>query len=112
MAQSLQIDTLAFSKRLKEAGADEKLAEAIVEGISKVDTSDLATKTNITELRSVVKNDITQLRAEVKNVENFLRGEIAEVKVDLKTEFAALYKHLWLMGIGIVALVTALDKLL
>ncbi|WP_299085769.1 hypothetical protein [uncultured Ruegeria sp.] len=90
MAQSLQIDTLAFSKSLKKAGADEKLAEAIVEGISKVDTSDLATKTDITQLR----------------------GEIKDVKVELKTEFAALYKHLWLMGLGIVALVTALDKLL
>lgn len=61
MAQALQIDTLAFSKKLREAGADEGLAEAIVEGLSAADTSNLATKADIAEVKA----------------------EIAEVKTDL-----------------------------
>ena len=61
MANALQIDTLAFSKKLREAGADEKLADAIVEGIKDVDTSDLATKQDISE----VKSEIIESKAEI-----------------------------------------------
>ena len=61
MANALQIDTLAFSKKLREAGADEKLADAIVEGIKDVDTSDLATKQDISE----VKSEIIEAKAEI-----------------------------------------------
>lgn len=56
MAQSLRIDTLAFARRLKEAGADGRLAEAIAEGIGSTDISDLVTKRDldvkIAELKS------------------------------------------------------------
>ena len=54
MAHAIQIDTLAFAKRLQAAGADERLAEAIVEGITDADTSSLATKEDI----ALVKEDI------------------------------------------------------
>ncbi len=47
MAHALQIDTLAFTKKLREAGAEEGLAEAIVEGLSAADTSELATKSDV-----------------------------------------------------------------
>ena len=62
MAHALQIDTLAFSKKLREAGADEKLAEAIVEGITAADTSELATKADIAR----VEHDISDLKSDVK----------------------------------------------
>ena len=52
MAQSLRIDTLAFAQRLKEAGADDRLAEAIAGGIGSADISDLATKADLAELKS------------------------------------------------------------
>ncbi len=61
MAHALTIDTLAFSKSLKAAGADERLAEAIVEGLSKVDISDLATKADINELRGEIKGLDTKI---------------------------------------------------
>lgn len=53
MAHAIQIDTLAFAKKLRAAGADEKLADAIVEGLTAVDTSELVTKN---DLRSELKN--------------------------------------------------------
>ena len=52
MAHALQIDTLAFTKKLREAGAEEGLAEAIVEGLTAADTSELATKGDIAEAKA------------------------------------------------------------
>ena len=87
MAQALQIDTLAFSKKLREAGADEGLAEAIVEGLTAADTSNLATKTDVTDAESRLKAEIasvgSSLKTEIASVESSLRAEIAEVKTDL-----------------------------
>jgi len=45
----LTIDTLAFAKQLKEAGADEKLAEAIASGVSEA-RGELATKADLAAL--------------------------------------------------------------
>ena len=42
MVAAFQIDTLAYAKKLKDAGADERIAEAIVEGLMNADTSTLA----------------------------------------------------------------------
>lgn len=61
MAQTMNINSLAFSKKLRAAGASEELAEAIVEGISEVDTTNLATKGDIAD----VKKDIAELRVEI-----------------------------------------------
>lgn len=69
MNQALRFDTLAFVRRLEEAGADEKLAETIAEGLSAVDTSGLATKADLRELG-------TALRAE-------FRAGLADVRSDI-----------------------------
>ena len=74
MAQPMIIDTLKFAQKLKTAGADEKLALAIVEGVSSMDTSDLATKSDL-------RNEINGLRTELTGEINGLRGELmAEIK--------------------------------
>lgn len=77
MAHALQIDTLAFSKKLREAGADEGLAEAIVEGLTAADTSELATKADVALVKSELKQDISAVEAALKQ-------EISEVRYDLK----------------------------
>ncbi len=41
-----------------------------------------------------------------------LQKEIAELKVEIATEFKALYRYLWLVGAGIVAMVAALNAML
>ena len=94
MAQPLQIDTLAFSKSLKQAGADEQLAEAIVEGISKVDTSDLATKSDLKEVESALRGEISGLRGEM---------QVMEQRMTIKLG------SMMMIGVGIIV---ALDKLL
>jgi len=79
MAHAIQIDTLAFAKRLQAAGADERLAEAIVEGITDADTSSLATKEDI----ALVKEDIRQVET--------------AIKTDIANSHADILK--WLFGI-------------
>jgi hypothetical protein len=102
MAFAFNIDTLAFAKKLKNAGIDEQHAEAIAEGITQgvtVDISDLATKADLNEVELAMKADLNkvenslrgeikdlgaELRGEIKDLGAELRGEIAEVRMDLK----------------------------
>ena len=83
MAATLRIDTLKFARSLTDAGLSREAAEAIAEGVAGADVSDLATKTDIAE----VKAAIADLRADIGN-------------------------RLWVMGLGIVGLTVALMKLL
>ena len=95
-------DTHAAVKRLQEAGADERLAEAVVatvnvavgEPVTKADLEPLATTAEIAELRAATKAEIAELRAEIAN------------------EFKGLYRHLWVMAAGIVGVTVALVKLI
>jgi hypothetical protein len=61
MSASLRIDTLKSVRRLTDAGMERRMAEAIVEGLSEADTSELATKTDIAGLRT----EIADLKAEM-----------------------------------------------
>jgi hypothetical protein len=58
VAATLRIDTLKFVRRLTEAGMERQVAEAIVDGLSEADTSDLVTT-------SVLKADLAELKAEL-----------------------------------------------
>ncbi len=79
MAHALQIDTLAFSKKLKEAGADDRLADAIVEGLTAADTSELATKSDILVVENKIDKVESGLKQDILKVEN----KIDKVDVDL-----------------------------
>ena len=65
MASALRLDTLAFTKRLREAGADERLAEAIVEGLTAADTSELATKADVAAVKAELTTEIAEVKTEV-----------------------------------------------
>ena len=54
MAATLRIDTLKFVRRLTDAGMERPLAEAIVDGIAETDTSELATRADLYELKSEI----------------------------------------------------------
>ena len=111
MAHAMRIDSLKFARKLEAAGLDRKAAEAIAEGVTEVDVSDLATKTDIAELRQEIgslraatKADIAELRSEMKEETGSLHTEIANLR-------AELFKQLWIMAAGIVALTFTLSKL-
>ena len=50
----MRIDTLKFVRKLTEAGMERPVAEAIVEGFAEADTSDLATKADLAELKAEI----------------------------------------------------------
>lgn len=61
-------DTLRAARRLKDAGASEPVAEAIAEVLREsrdFDLSQLATKTDLEQLRLAGKADLAELKSEV-----------------------------------------------
>lgn len=97
---TLSFDTLKLARRLEGAGFSSKqagdTAEALAESLR--ETSDLATKQDLIELRAATKADITELRAATKT-------DIA----DLRSE---LYRALWLQAAGIVGVLSAVGALI
>jgi hypothetical protein len=90
----IHLDTLAFVRRLTAAGFERGQAEAIVEGLADADTSRLATKNDLAELRTELKAEITRL----------------EIKLgEFKTE---LFRHMLVQTGLIIGAIVALMKLL
>lgn len=100
MAHALQIDTLAFAKKLRAAGADEALADAIVEGITAADTSELATKSDLAELRTELKGDLAELRTELKEENSGLKVMIQSVLTEQRT--MQVMQMRWMFGSVVV----------
>ena len=69
MTGVLHIDTLAFAKKLRDAGADERLAETIVEGINAADISSLATKTDLRDMEARLDGRMNGLEARMGQIE-------------------------------------------
>ena len=108
MTHALKIDTLTFSKRLRQAGADERLADAIVEGLTGADTSELATKIDIAEVRT----EIAELRTEMKTDIAGVRTEIAELRTELKAEIAQTSNRtVYILG-GLIGILIVIDRML
>ena len=112
-------DTLSASKRLRDAGVEERAADAIVELVqsathfpdisglaTKVDIADMATKADIADMAkaTVTKMEFAEVRHSIELLENRLRAELHD-KLHVQT-FA-------LMGgmTAIVGLATAIIKL-
>ena len=91
---TLAFDTHKAVKILQEAGANERLAEAVVATVGDAMGENMATKADLAALRS----DLAALRSD-------LQSDIAALE-------ARLYRHLWIMAIGIVSLTVALVKVL
>jgi hypothetical protein len=73
------IDTLEISKRLRDAGLNEKQAEAITGALRDTrdaDLSRLATKEDIAALRNELRAEIAALRTELKSDIEILRRDL------------------------------------
>ncbi len=122
MAHALQIDTLAFSKKLREAGADEGLAEAIVEGLTAADTSELATKGDLAEVKTELVEKIAQVdtriaevKGQVQAVADKLDGMATKVDnriAEVRTEIAqSANRAIYTLG-GLVGILFVLDRII
>lgn len=75
-----RFDTLAYAKTLRDASVDPKIVEAQAIALSEVlkDTAgELATKTDLANLRSDLKSEMNAMKGDFKS-------EITEIKGDLK----------------------------
>lgn len=94
--QAHAIDTLEATNALKKAGANEKLAVAIVrvfDGAAQSDKAVFATKEDIATVHTeiaTVRTEIATVRTEVANVRTELKEEIGAVRTELKEEIGAV----------------------
>ena len=135
---AMAFDTHKHVKALKEAGAAEALAEALVATVGAVAGEHLATKAGLAEVKAdivelkadmrALKSDMRALKSKVARMPDMdaLRAEFAsksELKSDLAAlesrinqqlaeRFAALYRQLWVMAASVVGLTVTLSKLI
>ncbi|MFZ1326660.1 MAG: hypothetical protein WAT67_11705 [Candidatus Contendobacter sp.] len=102
---TITFDTLAYVKTLREAGVEERQAEAQATALTTVlqatvatlDSGNTATKGDVEQVRTELKKDLEVVRAELKKDIELLR---AEVKRDLAETKADLIR--WVVGVGIL----------
>ena len=128
---TLPFDTHKAVKELQEAGFDEGQAEAVVATVGAAFVGNVATKQDLTELRSDLRSEMqalgselrsemqamgSELRSEMQTQGNELRSEMQTQGSDLLSKIQAMELRITLrMGaliVGGVALIVALDKLL
>ena len=105
---SATFDTLHAAKALTAAGFEAQQAEAITDTIREAFTESVATKADIAGLEAAVAADIAEVRTEIAEV----KTDIAALEMRMAGRFEALYKHLWLVALGIVTAVAVIVKLL
>ncbi|MDE0330246.1 MAG: hypothetical protein OXL41_00100 [Nitrospinae bacterium] len=115
-------DTLATARALKEAGLEERQAEAIAEAIRE-GQGDLATKTDIEALKSDIeklrfesKADLEKTKVELKaDIEKF-RGEaktdLEKFRGEAKTDLERAVNRMLLAQIAVAGVLLAAIKLL
>ena len=100
-------DALDTARDLEAAGIERPHAEAIARAVGRT-VHRLATKADVQQLEVVTKSDIEQHEASTKA--DFGRFEAA-MKAGLANLRADMYRALWIQGVGVVAIVTALELL-
>ena len=98
---ALAFDTHHAVRVLTTAGADEALAEAVVATIGDAVGGNVATKTDLVEVKAELKSDVTQVKAEIAEVR-------AGMKTDLDALEARLHRHFWMMAAVVVGLTVSL----
>ena len=91
---TLTFDKLAYVDRLQAAGMGEREARALAEGLDQALREEVATKTDLTAVKSELSADIaavkTELAADIAAVKAELAADIAAVRTDLSAEIAAV----------------------
>lgn len=74
-------DTLKLAKRLEKAGMPVPQAEGFAEALSEIMTTELATKSDLKELRGWASAEFVDIRGE-------MRAEFADIHREMRTGFA------------------------
>jgi hypothetical protein len=108
------IDTLALAERLeREYGDDPERARRHARILGDMaESSDLATKQDIKELRADVQHEIAVLRTEIREIEQRLRAELHKEIGGVRGEMGALAWKMTGLLLAQTAALVALIKLL
>ena len=111
----LAFDTYRAVKGLRDAGFEEAQAEAVVTVVGEVTDGRLATKDDLE--RFATKTDLAEFRTELRDdlkgfaTKTDLKGfatktdlERFATKTDLAELNVGIYRHLWVMGAGMLGL--------
>lgn len=97
---TLTFDTLAYVKTLREAGVEEKQAEAQAAALSnvlKASATELATQRDIESLRVDLKQDIVKLDARLSLIEERTEGRFKLLQWMLGFNLAISIALLWIL---------------
>ena len=120
---ALALDTLAYARRLREAGFSEQQAEGQAEALAAAMTDTLATKDDLREIQTRIDARFAQIDARFEFFEKHLDTRLAEqekrfeIRLDeLSARVAAgladLERRMTLRMVAGIAVVSALVKLL
>ena len=87
---AITFDKDGYVRRLTDAGADERLAVAIASYGDYVDTSQLATKTDLKTFAADVRTEFADVRTEMRSEFANVRTEISDVRTEMRTGFAEM----------------------
>ena len=97
-------DALAASQELREAGVEDRQAEAIAAAIRRAAAASregLATKADLDVLGARVDAGLASMRAD-------LNSGLAGLRADIAASEARIYRALWIQGVGVIAAMTGL----
>jgi hypothetical protein len=86
---ALIFDTLAYAKKLEEAGFTDKQAEIQVETLASLINDNIATKYDIKELEAVIKESEAATKRDIKELEATTKRDIKELEMVIKESEAA-----------------------
>ena len=112
MSEAIAFDTHRFVKRLTESGFTEKQAETLAEEHVTLLNANLATKTDIAEVKAEIETLKAETKVEIETLKAETKAEIETLKAEIQVVKADLLK--WLYGALIAqgGLIVALVKLL
>ena len=87
MGQAIAIDTLAYAKKLIQAGMPQQQAEVQAQVLREIIDTNLATKRDIAEVKveiEKVRAEVEKVKADIERVKAELKADIERVKADLE----------------------------
>ena len=109
---STLFDTLRVTKDLQSSGFDTRQSEGIVAALESSLESAVATKADVTAVRSEIAQQKTELKADNGTLRTEVKAEIDTLRTEVKAEIHAQANKTILAVIAVAAVVLAAIKLL
>ena len=104
-------DTHKYVKSLQESGFNEKQAEVLVKSLLEsrdFDLSILATREQVSEVKSELQKEIAEVKNEIVKLDNKLSKEIAATRDEIKQSKVDMLKWMLPLMFTVIALVAGI----